>query len=93
MSCCAMASRFLLFVGLWQKKFFQIGLVKSPHHHPPLFHTTDSLFMHVLLQHIKHILHETKFQGLDGNICDHYEVTIVIRGRGHGIAEYDLGRV
>ena len=30
---------------------FQIRLIKSPHHHPPLLHTTDSLFMHVLLQH------------------------------------------
>ena len=31
--------------------FFQIDLVKSPHRHPPLLHTTDSLLMHVLLQH------------------------------------------
>ena len=56
MSCYAAASRFLLFVGLWQKNFFQIGLVKSAHHHPLFLHTTDSLLMHVLLQHIKHIL-------------------------------------
>ena len=31
--------------------FFPIGLVKSPHHNPALLHTTDSLLMHVLLQH------------------------------------------
>ena len=33
------------------EEFFHIGLVKSPHHHPPSLHTTDSLLMHVLLQH------------------------------------------
>ena len=42
---------------------------------------------------MKHIQSATKFQGLDGNRCNHYEVTIVIRGRGHGIAACDLERV
>ena len=31
--------------------FFQIGLGKSPNHIPPLLQTTNSLLMHVLLQH------------------------------------------
>ena len=35
----------------------------------------------------------TKFRGLGGKRCSHYEVAIVIRVRGHGIAECDLGRV
>ena len=35
----------------------------------------------------------TKFQGLDGKRYNHYEVTIVIRVRGHGITGCDLGRV
>ena len=34
-----------------EELFFQIGLVKSPHHHPPLLHTNDSLLVHVLLKH------------------------------------------
>ena len=31
--------------------FCEIGLVNLPHCHPPLLHTTNSLLMHVLLQH------------------------------------------
>ena len=61
MSCCGTASRFLLFLGLWQKKNCHIGLVKSLHHRPPLLLTTASLSMHVCTHQAASA---TKFQGL-----------------------------
>ena len=33
------------------RRIFQIGLVNHPNHNLALLHTTDSLLMHVLLQH------------------------------------------